>query len=53
MDNQKTIKGKWVKLIHPMLIMPYYACSICDENYREKHDFCPNCKADMREEETQ
>ena len=39
-------KGRWI----PWRFHNGFRCGICDEPVYDKHNFCPDCGADMRSE---
>jgi rRNA maturation endonuclease Nob1 len=41
-------KGKWISYLQEGL---RYKCSECESRYEAPWHFCPNCGADMREED--
>jgi len=41
---EKRKKGHWI----PWKFHNGFKCEICDEPVYDKHNFCPNCGADMR-----
>lgn len=45
-DVRKVVRGRWITKPYMMGNTQY--CSRCGENYGMKHNFCPNCGADMR-----
>ena len=47
-DVRPVKRGTWIA--RPYMIGNTQYCSLCGENYGMKHNFCPNCGADMREE---
>lgn len=47
-DVRPVVRGKWIT--RPYMMGNTQYCSRCGENYGMKHNFCPNCGADMREE---
>ena len=47
-DVRPVVHGRWVT--RPYMMGKTEYCSRCGENYGRKHNFCPNCGADMREE---
>ena len=49
-DVRPVVHGRWVT--RPYMMGKTEYCSRCGENYGRKHNFCPNCGADMREEQT-
>ena len=46
-DVRPVVRGRWVT--RPYMMGKTEYCSRCGENYGRKHNFCPNCGADMRE----
>jgi hypothetical protein len=56
-DVRPVVRGKWIKELHPNVRYYQYKCSICgefsghdSEGWIWEPNFCPNCGADMREE---
>ena len=47
-DVRPVVRGTWIT--RPYMMGNTQYCSLCGENYGMKHNFCPNCGADMREE---
>ena len=47
-DVRPVKRGTWIA--RPYMMGNTQYCSLCGENYGMKHNFCPNCGADMREE---
>lgn len=47
-DVRTVVRGRWVT--RPYMMGQTEYCSRCGENYGRKHNFCPNCGADMRED---
>ena len=47
-DVRPVRRGRWIT--RPYMMGQTEYCSRCGENYGRKHNFCPNCGADMREE---
>ena len=47
-DVREVQKGRWIT--KPYMMGKTQYCSCCDENYGRKHNYCPNCGADMRGE---
>lgn len=47
-DVRSVVRGTWIT--RPYMMGNTQYCSLCGENYGMKHNFCPNCGADMREE---
>ena len=45
-DVRPVVHGRWVT--RPYMMGKTEYCSRCGENYGRKHNFCPNCGADMR-----
>lgn len=52
-DVQPVKHGRWIWDSSPEFGNPYgsYVCSECDERQAYRENYCPNCGADMREEE--
>ena len=46
-DVRPVVRGRWVT--RPYMMGKTEYCSRWGENYGRKHNFCPNCGADMRE----
>lgn len=46
-DVRPVVRGKWKKIGKNSFI---FVCSACDKTFPYKTSFCPNCGADMREE---
>ena len=43
-------KGEWIN-VSKTAWLPEFQCSKCGEKYTYRHNFCPNCGADMRDED--
>lgn len=53
-DVRPAVRGRWSE--KPYLLGTTNVCSVCGENYgmpHGKYNFCPNCGADMREEQNE
>lgn len=45
-------KGRWERIVYDMADYPAFRCSRCGYKALDNHyNFCPDCGADMREEE--
>ena len=45
-------QGEWIRVSADKYVQHahhFYRCSFCREDVIGKHNFCPNCGADMRE----
>ena len=59
-DVRPAVRGKWIvgkiddPILEPVGISESFRCSECDYGYvsfdQKRHNYCPNCGADMREE---
>jgi hypothetical protein len=52
-DVRPVVRGKWIDAVQSCHDSPHVICSMCGEyywRYFNKFNFCPNCGADMREE---
>lgn len=47
-DVRPVVRARWVT--RPYMMGQTEYCSCCGENYRRKHNFCPNCGAEMKGE---
>ena len=53
-DVRPVVRGKWKDAMQSCNDSPHVKCSVCGEyywRYFKKFNFCPNCGADMREEQ--
>ena len=48
-DVRHVVRGKWRANVPPRDLRP--RCSVCGELQPQKTNYCPNCGADMREEQ--
>ena len=48
-DTNVPNKGEWINA-SKISWLPEFQCSKCGEKYTYRHNFCPNCGADMTEE---
>ena len=52
-DVRPVVRGKWIWLEPPDdESVGWWICSACNQEHWCESDFCPNCGADMREEQT-
>lgn len=57
-DVRPVVRGEWVRHVLKNANVPWgYDCSVCGEWFvigedtAERYNFCPNCGADMREDD--
>ena len=50
-EVRENVKGEWIEVID----IGYHGwrCNLCGEDSYRKSNYCPNCGADMRKEETE
>lgn len=51
-DVKPVVHGRWTKIAaYKDATWAFYECSVCgDKTWTFKHNYCPNCGADMRPE---
>lgn len=49
-DVREEKRGKWQSKTAAYGNYEMHICPFCESSYLFKHNFCPNCGADMREE---
>lgn len=55
-DVRPVVRGRWKDAIQSCHDSPHVKCSVCGEyywQYFKKFSFCPNCGADMRQDEAE